>query len=119
VLLSGVHATIAGVALGLVLAPRAANRTRQRLEPWSNAVVLPLFAFTASLVVVPAADTDGWSPVFLALAIALPLGKILGIGVGGVLGSRLVPASERRAALPLGDLAVVATLGGIGFTVSL
>jgi Na+:H+ antiporter, NhaA family len=57
--------------------------------------------------------------VFFAIAIALPVGKILGIGLGGVIGSRLVPASERKAALPLGDLAVVATLGGIGFTVSL
>lgn len=119
VLLSGVHATIAGVALGLIMAPHAAERVRHVLEPWSNAVVLPLFAFTASLVVVPAVGGEAWSPVFLALAIALPIGKVLGIGAGGILGSRLVPASERRAALPLGDLAVVATLGGIGFTVSL
>lgn len=119
VLLSGVHATIAGVALGLVMAPRAARSARHALEPWSNAVVLPLFAFTASLVVVPSVVGDAWSPVFLALALALPVGKILGIGIGSLLGSRLVPRSERRAALPIGDVAVVATLGGIGFTVSL
>ena len=117
VLLSGVHATIAGVALGLVMAPRAAASARHALEPWSNAVVLPLFAFTASLVVVPAAGSTG--PVLFALAVALPVGKILGIGIGAVIGSRLVPKHERRAALPLGDIAIVATLGGIGFTVSL
>lgn len=119
VLLSGVHATIAGVALGLVMAPHAASRLRHAVEPWSNALVLPLFAFTASLVAIPAVGAEGWSPVFLALAIALPIGKIVGIGAGAVLGAQLVPAAERRAALPLGDIAVVATLGGIGFTVSL
>jgi Na+:H+ antiporter, NhaA family len=119
VLLSGVHATVAGVALGLIMASRPAGRTRHALEPWSNVVILPLFAFTASLVLIPDVRESGLSPVFFAIAIALPVGKILGIGLGGVIGSRLVPASERKAALPLGDLAVVATLGGIGFTVSL
>jgi NhaA family Na+:H+ antiporter len=119
VLLSGVHATVAGVALGLVMASHPAGRTRHALEPWSNAVILPLFAFTASLVAIPDVRESGLSPVFFAIALALPVGKILGIGLGGVIGSRLVPKGERRAALPLGDLAVVATLGGIGFTVSL
>jgi len=119
VLLSGVHATVAGVALGLVMASHPAGRARHAIEPWSNAVILPLFAFTASLVAIPDVRESGLSPVFVAIAVALPVGKILGIGLGGVIGSRLVPAGERRAALPLGDLAVVATLGGIGFTVSL
>ncbi len=119
VLLSGVHPTVAGVALGLIMAPHPAGRTRHVLTPWSNAVILPLFAFTASLVLIPDVRESGLSPVFFAIALALPVGKILGIGVGGVLGSRLVPKTERKAALPLGDLAVVATLGGIGFTVSL
>jgi len=116
---SGVHATIAGVALGLVMSRRPAGRAAHALEPWSNGVILPLFAFTASLVLIPEVGAEGLSPVFLAIAVALPAGKILGIGVGGMIGSRLVPAAERRAALPIGDLAVVATLGGIGFTVSL
>jgi len=119
VVLSGVHPTVAGVALGLLMAPYPAAASRLALEPWSNAVILPLFAFTASLVVIPDVRESGLSPVFFAIALALPIGKLLGIGAGGLIASRLVPASERRAALPLGDLAVVATLGGIGFTVSL
>jgi NhaA family Na+:H+ antiporter len=119
VLQSGVHATVAGVALGLIMASHTAGRARHALEPWSNAVILPLFAFTASLVLIPDLSETGLSPVFFGIAVALPVGKILGIGLGGMIGARLVPASERRAALPIGDLAVVATLGGIGFTVSL
>ncbi len=54
VYLSGVHATIAGVALGLAMAQQPALRTRHALEPWVNGVVLPLFAFSAALVVIPA-----------------------------------------------------------------
>lgn len=119
VLLSGVHPTVAGVALGLLMAPHPAGRTRHALEPWSNLVILPLFALTASLVVIRDIQVGGVSPVLFAIAVALPVGKIVGIGVGGVIGSRLLSRAQRHEALPVGDLAVVASLGGIGFTVSL
>jgi len=55
ILLSGVHATIAGVLLGLAMAQTPALVTRHAMEPWVNAVILPLFAFTAALVVIPSA----------------------------------------------------------------
>lgn len=115
---AGIHPTIAGVALGLSMAPHPAGRVRHALEPWSNLLVLPVFAFTASLVALPLGGA-AVSPVLLGIAVALPLGKVLGIFAGAFIGSRLVPAAERRAGLKLGDVAVVATLGGIGFTVSL
>lgn len=119
VLLSGVHATIAGVALGLVLPPWSGSRLRHALEPWTNGVVLPLFAFTASLVLIPAVGISELSPVFWGILIALPVGKLVGITAGAAIATRLLPAGERRAALPLADVLVVALLGGIGFTVSL
>ncbi|WP_410594294.1 Na+/H+ antiporter NhaA, partial [Bacillus sp. SIMBA_074] len=53
VALSGVHPTIAGVALGLVMAHRPGLRARHLLEPFTNGLVLPLFAFTAALVPIP------------------------------------------------------------------
>jgi NhaA family Na+:H+ antiporter len=53
VYISGVHATIAGVALGLVMAARPGARAAHVLEPYSNGIVLPLFAFSAALVVIP------------------------------------------------------------------
>ncbi|MDP9028361.1 MAG: Na+/H+ antiporter NhaA [Actinomycetota bacterium] len=117
--LSGIHSTIAGVALGLVMAPAIAGRARHTLEPWSNGVILPLFAFTSALVLIPAVGLSGLSPVFWGIAVALPIGKLVGISLGAVVGSRLLPSSERKEAVPLGDVLVVATLGGIGFTVSL
>lgn len=116
---SGVHATIAGVALGLVMPVGAGGQAKHLLDPWINGIVLPLFAFTASLVVLPSAGLDALEPVFWGILIALPLGKLVGITVAGLIAVRLVPRSERASAPPLGDLLVVATLGGIGFTVAL
>ncbi len=119
VLLSGVHATIAGVALGLVFSPGPAGRARHALEPWINGLVLPLFALSASLVMVPALDDGGPSPVFWGVVVALPVGKLVGITAGALLARRMMPPSERATALRLPEVLVVATLGGVGFTISL
>lgn len=116
---SGVHATIAAVALGLVMRAAPAARAQHVLDPVSNLVVLPLFAFSAALVVIPTAGLTALGPVFWGIAIALPLGKLVGITLGGLLGSRLQPRSVSHTAPPLRELVVVAALGGIGFTVSL
>jgi NhaA family Na+:H+ antiporter len=117
--LSGIHSTIAGVALGLVMAPGVAGTARHALEPWSNGLILPLFAFVSALVLIPAVGITGLSPVFWGIAVALPVGKLIGITAGALIASRLVPRAQRSAAVPVGDVLVVATLGGIGFTVSL
>ncbi|TXK17509.1 Na+/H+ antiporter NhaA [Homoserinibacter sp. GY 40078] len=116
---SGVHATIAGVALGLVFASKPGERLRHALEPWVNGLVLPLFALSASMVVVPEIRDGGLGPLFWGVFIALPAGKLIGISAGGLIARQLVPASERRAALRLPEILVVATLGGVGFTISL
>ena len=114
---SGIHPTIAGVALGLIMAPRGAARVRTTLEPLSNGIVLPLFAFVAALVVIPQVGVGDLSPVFWAIVIALPVGKLIGITAGGAIASALSPHGSGK--IPFGDLLVVAGLGGIGFTVSL
>ena len=119
VLLSGVHATIAGVALGLVYAPGPASRARHMLEPAVNGVVLPLFAFSASMVVVPAVREGGLQPVFWGVLVALPVGKLVGIAAGAFLARAMMARSERSAALRADEVAVIATLGGVGFTISL
>lgn len=119
VLQSGVHATIAGVALGLVFSPGPAGRARHALEPAVNGVVLPLFALSASMVVIPEVRSDGLQPVFWGVLIALPVGKLLGITAGALIARRMMPASERGVSLGLSEVLVVATLGGVGFTISL
>lgn len=115
---SGVHATIAGVVLGLAMAQQPAMRTRHALEPWVNAIVLPLFALCAALVAIPAVSAGELSPAFWGVLVALPVGKIIGIAVAGAVAQHLlrVPPADRLAG---GDLVAAGALGGIGFTVSL
>ena len=118
VYLSGIHPTVAGVALGLIMAGRSARVTRHTIEPWSNGLILPLFAFAAALVPLPSAGIDTLSPAFWAIIIALPVGKLVGITAGAMIAIGLSPkASGGR--MPLADVITVASLGGIGFTVSL
>jgi NhaA family Na+:H+ antiporter len=115
---SGVHATIAGVALGLAMAQQPALRTRHALEPWVNGLVLPLFAFSAALVVIPAVSPAQLSPAFWGIVVALPVGKVIGIAVFGWISLRV--GRDRPAPhLSIGDLLAAGALGGIGFTVSL
>jgi NhaA family Na+:H+ antiporter len=118
VYLSGVHATIAGVALGLVMVRKPALHVRHALEPVTNGVILPLFAFSAALVAVPAVSPAQLAPPFWGILIALPVGKLIGITLGGWL-SRFVGPREKRPVLTLPGLITAGALGGVGFTVSL
>ncbi|GGH38269.1 Na+/H+ antiporter NhaA [Microbacterium album] len=118
VLLSGVHATIAGVMLGLAIRQGTGMHVRHTLEPWINAVILPIFAFVAALVVIPRVSPEALSPALWAILVALPVGKILGIGLFGWIGMRFRPRGTAPAvAMP--DVLAAGALGGIGFTVSL
>ncbi|WP_417563572.1 Na+/H+ antiporter NhaA [Microbacterium sp.] len=117
-LASGVHATIAGVLVGLAVAQYPGMRARHVLEPWVNGLVLPLFALSAALVTIPVVGSGGLSPAFWGILVALPVGKLVGIGGTGWIAQRAlrVPAAARLA---LADLVAAGALGGIGFTVSL
>jgi Na+:H+ antiporter, NhaA family len=114
---SGIHPTIAGVALGLALASRRGEAVRFAIEPYSNAIVLPIFAVFATLVVLPDLAVSSPGIVFWAIIIALPVGKVIGI-TGGALIAGALDRSDRPR-VPIADLLVIGTLGGIGFTVSL
>lgn len=115
---SGVHATIAGVALGLVLPRRPGHTLHEHVEPWSNAIVLPVFAFVSAAVVIPSVGIGELSPTFWAVVIALPVGKVIGITLFGVVATRLF-RSPGRSSLSFFSIITVGVLGGIGFTVSL
>lgn len=118
VLLSGIHATIAGVMLGLVIAQAPSMRTRHALDPWVNGAILPIFAFAAAFVVIPAVSPSQLSPAFFGIAVALPIGKIIGITAFGLVAVR-IGLRGKKPTLKFTDLLAAGTLGGIGFTVSL
>ena len=84
-------------------------------------MILPLFAFSAALVVIPAVPLVGLEPAFWGVVVALPVGKIVGITLFGLVAQRVGRGrgSGPGAPMPLGDLVAAGALGGIGFTVSL
>ncbi|KUN79830.1 sodium:proton antiporter [Streptomyces bungoensis] len=125
---SGVHATIAGVAMGLMLrcttregeehAP--GERIAHLVRPLSAGLAVPLFAlFSAGVKVSGGALVDVFTrPETLGVVLGLVLGKTLGIFGGTWLTARFTRASLSED-LAWADVFAVATLAGIGFTVSL
>jgi NhaA family Na+:H+ antiporter len=114
---SGVHATIAGVALGLIIPAKKAHSLVYKIQPWTNTVSLPIFAFFAVAITLPTFEGQV-SSVFNGIALALPIGKIVGITLFAVVANMLADKAARLE-LKLPDFAAVAGLAGIGFTVSL
>ncbi|MFG2524801.1 Na+/H+ antiporter NhaA [Streptomyces sp. NPDC048527] len=125
---SGIHATIAGVAMGLML-----RCTRQEGEehspgehiehlvrPFSAGLAVPMFALlSAGVAVSGSALTDVFTkPETLGVVLGLVVGKAVGIFGGTWLTARFTRASlSDELAWP--DVFAVASLAGIGFTVSL
>lgn len=114
---SGVHATVAGVLIGISVPAKATHVFVKRIQPICYAVILPVFAFMSVSILIPT-EFSFSSSVFLGIALALPIGKLMGIGVGGFLLNKLAP-TESRLALNFVDFTTVGLLAGIGFTVSL
>ncbi|WP_294131151.1 Na+/H+ antiporter NhaA [Sphingobium sp.] len=129
-LLSGVHATVAGVLAAMTIpirctpgAPDADDSPLHRLEhgvhPWSAYLIVPLFGFANAGLTLN-------EKVFGALLAPLPLGVALGLFVGkqiGVFGSVWIATKLGIAERPTGANWVqvygMAMLCGIGFTMSL
>jgi len=137
VLKSGVHATLAGVLLGLMI-PLTASDNRQKrvspplspqssplkeiehaLHPWVAFAILPLFAFVNAGL-----DLRTLSPIQMGANV--PLGIMLGLFIGkqvGVFGLSWLAIKAGLAELPQASswrqLYGVSVLTGIGFTMSL
>lgn len=122
---SGVHATVAGVALGLLTrvlpdddeSRSPAERLEHRLVPLSAGVAVPIFALMSAGVRLDS-DTSFTDPILLGVTLGLVLGKPVGILLGSWLVTRFTRA-ELDEDLDWRDLLGVAVLGGVGFTVSL
>ena len=123
---SGVHATIAGVALAF-MTPSGDIRGRpvleeleNRIHPWTSFLILPIFALANAGVVIggDALDAGDGMRTALAVAIGLMVGKLVGISAATLLAVRF-----RLGLLPQGvdrrSVIGIAALAGVGFTVSL
>lgn len=123
VLKSGVHATLAGVALAFFIPLRTPTQPLLYLEhalhPWVAYGILPLFAFANAGVSLAGMTAE-------SLTHGVPFGIALGLLLGktvGVFGLTWLAIRMRLARLPeganWGQLLGVAILCGIGFTMSI
>lgn len=129
-LLSGVHATIAGVLAAMTVplertpgAPDSATSPLHRLEhglhPWVAFAIVPLFGFANAGVDVGGLTAEQlFAPLPLGIAAGLFLGKQIGIFGSVWLAVKLGIAGRLRGATWL-QVYGVAILCGIGFTMSL
>jgi Na+:H+ antiporter, NhaA family len=119
VLKSGVHATLAGVALAFFIPRKAARMLEHDLHPPVAYAILPLFAFAnAGIALAGVSLASFFEPVPLGIAAGLVAGKTIGIFTVSFLAIRLGWAKMPEGA-NWGALLGLALLCGIGFTMSL
>ncbi|MDX2553324.1 MULTISPECIES: Na+/H+ antiporter NhaA [Streptomyces] len=124
----GVHATVAGVAMGLILRTvrdededaSPGEGTEHLLRPVSAGVAVPLFALFAAGVSVSAGAVGEvfTRPEPLGVVLGLVVGKTVGIFAGTYLAARFTRA-RLNPDLAWADVFALAVLAGIGFTVAL
>jgi NhaA family Na+:H+ antiporter len=124
---SGIHATVAGVALGLLTRVRLdpgetispADRYEHAIRPISAGLCVPLFAFfSAGVTFIGLGGSAFTDPVAIAIVVGLVVGKPIGVYGGARLVARFTRASL-SSSLRWADVMAVGILAGIGFTVSL
>ncbi|WP_353453436.1 Na+/H+ antiporter NhaA [Sphingomonas faeni] len=125
VLLSGVHATLAGVAVALTIPLRTGDgqpplkRLEHALQPWSSFLIVPAFGFgNAGIAFRGMVAADVVSPLPVGIMLGLFLGKQIGIfaTIRGLVTFRLAEAPRNASWTQVYGMAV---LCGIGFTMSL
>jgi NhaA family Na+:H+ antiporter len=125
---SGVHATVAGVLLALVVPARArtgeqgslAEHLEHRVRPLSAGVAVPVFAFFAAGVTLTGGGVGEAlaDRVVPATVLGLVVGKAVGVFTGAYLTARWTRA-RLADDLAWSDVLGVSLLAGVGFTVSL
>ena len=125
---SGVHATVAGIAMGLLMNMSKAksqkessgDRVLHLLHPYSAGVAVPIFAFFASGVALTSFNFEQFldSPLALGVILGLVLGKPIGVFLGAYLTARFTRA-ELSKGVSWWDILGIGSLAGVGFTVSL
>lgn len=122
-LISGIHATIAGVIIGLMIPAGRAEISpvhvlTHRLSPWIRWGILPLFAFANAGVSLTGIE---WRELNLSLSAGVVSGLVVGKPLGITLACWLA-VKTRLAQLPAGinlyDIAAIGLLCGIGFTMA-
>lgn len=119
-LLSGVHATLAGVVVAFTIpSGRLLERMEHGLHPWVAFLIMPLFALANSGISI---GGDFLSTIVNPVSIGVSAGLVLGKCIGIFLFTWIM-VKTGASRLPSGatwkHLFGMALLGGIGFTMSL
>lgn len=127
VLKSGVHATLAGVALAMFIplgdtAKAGASplkRLEHELHPWISFAILPVFAFANGGVSLAGMSWETLQqPITLGIILGLVVGKQLGI-FGFVYAGYKLGLCRLPAGITWGQFYGLALVCGVGFTMSL
>ena len=130
VLMSGVHATVAGVLAAMMVpivktpghpdsAISPVHRLEHAIQPWCSYLIIPLFGFANAGVAFGGLNTDELlAPLPVGVALGLVFGKPLGIFGAIWLTVRMGWASRPRGSTWL-QVWGLSMLCGIGFTMSL
>ncbi len=106
------------MALGLLTRVGTAEHLEHVLSPVSSAVAVPFFALMSAGVVLSGGGDLLSDPVVIGVVAGLVLGKPAGVLLGAWLVARFTRA-ELDPSIGWRDVAGMAVLAGIGFTVSL
>jgi Na+:H+ antiporter, NhaA family len=125
---SGIHATVAGVALGLLTRVKPdlgereapAERMQHLIQPISAGVCVPVFALFAAGVDISEADPSQilTQPVALGIVVGLVVGKPIGI-IGSTWLITKLSSARLAATIHWRDVFAIGLVAGVGFTVSL
>lgn len=115
---SGVHATVAGIALGLLTPVAAGERFSHVLHPVSAGIAVPVFALAAAGISLAALGEVPGDGLAAGIFLGLLVGKTIGIFGGSWLAVRSGLGSLPEQ-VRWGDVLAISVLGGIGYTVAL
>jgi NhaA family Na+:H+ antiporter len=133
---SGVHATLAGVILGLLTPNQAKVNSdlhdetdgsvsviewlEAKLHPWSSFFIIPIFAFANTGVVITSDSLKSAlnSPIAWGIFAGLVLGKPLGIVLAMVIAKKS-NVGDYPAGAGVGQIVATGSAAGIGFTVAI
>lgn len=125
---SGIHATIAGVALGLLMRVRKTegesispcDKAEVKLRPFTAGFAVPVFAFLVAGVNVLGTSLEQAlsDPLTIGVLCGLIIGQPVGVTAGAFIVSRFTKGTLNPS-LSWWDVVVVGSLASIGFTVAL
>lgn len=125
VLKSGVHATLAGVAVGFAMpltrhaGESLLEHAEHALKPWINYAIMPVFAFAnAGVPLIGIALSNLTTPITLGIIVGLFVGKQMGV-FGTAMAAIKLGIAERPPGASIAQIYGIAVLTGVGFTMSL